>query len=381
MSDKLLTYLDIPSTGVVPSARTGFVRIYSRNNLVYQKDENNEEKLLTNVSVPPSSGGGVTSERLSYDHYAISKKSTESMVNIQVVLSETNKDSVEFVTAAVLGQATESGKRAVEDISNTVTAIANEVAKRSSETMAADISTTEINRKSADTAVATIIPTSDVAKRAVETSISIVNANLSETAKRATETISGVIVPLKDSNRRSTDVEQVSINYTGYANATVSNTNFTTPENALGNNTNTAAELRATSSGLTGATSNTVTGTLVIGFANPQTRDVPVGSLVTINIERDVVTGGTLPVGQSHTVVYQYTLDGTNYTTVSAPGTTIAKSTVTTDITSLVAGDYTKLDNLQVRVTGSVTSGTGLNATLAARIMRAWVSFTADKTY
>lgn len=380
MADKLVTYLDIPTTSIVPDSRTGFVRIYSRNNLVYAKDENGIETQLTNSNVPPPSSDVVDKERLVYDRPEVVPVPVLRDSLIPTV-SESVPVITEDVVAALLAKAEEIVPIPVETIQTTVRPMISEVVPQTSLSESLATVSNEPVPVLSDTyrldlqvmGESVPFPVEDV--RIIPTVMAFEAVPLIRDDNAASIIEQDNFLPL------ILDLEPITANYTGYANANVTTTGWTSPANALGNNTNTAAELRATSSGLAGTTSNTVTGTLLLGFANPQTRDLPIGAGVTINIERDVVSGGTLPLGQSHTVVYQYSLDGTNFTTVSAPGTTIAKSVVTVDITSLVGGDYNKLDALQVRATGSVTSGTGLGATLAARLMRAWVSFTAEKTY
>lgn len=204
-----------------------------------------------------------------------------------------------------------------------------------------------------------------------------------EVGRRATDSGASVIAA-GDQGRRATGSEYVGITYKGYANAAPSNTGWTNTANAVGNNETDYASLTATSSGLLGTTSNTTNGTLVLGFADPVTQDIPLsGATITLSILAGANTSGVLPLGQAWNIQLQYSINGSTWTTVGTiTGTTNQNGQVySADITSVIAASYTNLNALQVRATGSVTSGTGVSAVAESRFFSANVAFGINKTY
>ncbi len=169
-----------------------------------------------------------------------------------------------------------------------------------------------------------------------------------------------------------------------YADSVVSNTNWTNPNNALGDTTSTSATLSATSSGLGGLTSNTVNGTLILSFPDlftPGTIDLTLYSIsqVTISFEYSQVAGSGL--GNSSTRVVDYSLNnGSSWINVMDTGSAQAKTIATYTITPQVTGGWSQLNNLQMRWTGSVVSGIGSGSTTSTNWFRAWATVTASYT-
>lgn len=173
----------------------------------------------------------------------------------------------------------------------------------------------------------------------------------------------------------------ISIDLEGYIQAVVSNTGFTNPNNVIGNTTNTAATLTATSSGLLGTTNNTTNGTLVASFNAINLGDLSITSVV-FRIESQHANAG-VPITQPTTnIQYQYsTNNGSTWTTFYTQTANTAKAIRTVDITSIIGQNQTLLNQFRVRATGNVTSGTGLGAGSTASFFRAWLSILANRTY
>jgi hypothetical protein len=324
--------------------------------------------------------GEVTRELLQYDNRNTAKRAAEK-ASVAVSAAELSRMAAESVTAAVLGQALEVNKRAVEDINASVTATANEVGQRATDTTSVVGRVLELNRKASDTTEAIIIPQTDVAKRAVETTPLLVMARALETGRRQVEQIESAIVVIDEPAQRAAEQAEIVVSLTGYANAVVANTTWANPNNALGNTTGTAATLTATASGLAGTTNNTATGSITLGFQDVNLGDLTISN-VDLFVENQGATAGVAIAQPTTNIQYQYSLDGTTFTTLFTHNTpALPKGIRTVDITALVGQDQAKLSALQIRATGSVTSGTGLGASNTASFFRAWLVVNAARTY
>lgn len=166
-----------------------------------------------------------------------------------------------------------------------------------------------------------------------------------------------------------------------YANAVNSNTNWATSTNALGNTTNTSAILSATSSNL-GVTNNTTTGTLIVGFRDQTLTDLTVSGQIILSVELSAAINGVILNTQpTVNVTFAYSFDGTNFTTIRAVTAATAKQIFTVNLTSAIGTDYTKINSLVVRATGSVTSGTGLGSNSNVQFYRTFLTASFTKTY
>ena len=169
-----------------------------------------------------------------------------------------------------------------------------------------------------------------------------------------------------------------------YGCSVVSNCCFSNPCNSLNNTTCTAATICAQSDGLLCLTSNTCCGTIVVDFANPTILICDcfiIDGCVIIHIEREISNGGILPSGQDACMLWQISINGgccwitiQNDTCECVP-----KGIVCLDISCCVGVCWNNINNLQVRATGSVTSGTGTNAIVTAHFYRTWITFNATK--
>lgn len=336
------------------------------------------------------STGEVDRERLQYDNRNTNRRAVEQNPRVSIVSQEMNQKAEDTVTAAVLGQANEINQRAVETSISTVTGTANEPNRKAAVEMPMIAgSVAEMNRKASDATTATVVPTADVAKRAVEDISNTVTATAAEAGRRQADLIETVIIPLTDVNRKAAPTTvPVTIQYgqvfpAGEANAVAANTNWANPNNAIGNTPGAFAQLSAASSGLAGITSNTVSGTLSLSYADLAFSDIPLaGATITLTYGFGLVSGGTLPLGQSASLSLQYSLDnGASWTNLQTFTAATGDSSRVFNVTAAVGGDYAKLNALQVRATGSVTSGTGLGATFTARLYGVSLKFIVSKTY
>lgn len=378
------------------------------------------------------SGGEVTDERLTYDNYEKAKKAIESAF-VEGNVSETAKKAIETVTAAfaaeitetgrkareavfvassvleqakkavdatsVVGQVLEKGKRADdtiqafiiptaeqarkarEGINNEVTAIVPELGKRATDSVASVAAISEQGNKATE-AVSADFTVSEVAKKASEDISNTVTAPINETGKRATESIAGIIIPQIETGARATDTQVVEITLNGYANQNVQNTGWTNQGNILGNTTNTSASLTATSSGLLGTTNNTTNGTTRFAFRDVNLGDLTIASVI-LSAENSGARAGVAIVRPTVNIQYQYSLNngGTWTTFYNHTTTNLGKGIRTVDITTIVGQDQALLSALQIRATGTVTSGTGIGAAYTASFFRCWMTVLANRTY
>lgn len=176
--------------------------------------------------------------------------------------------------------------------------------------------------------------------------------------------------------------QSFTVNAIGFAESVQSQSNFDTPNNALGNTTNTSALATIASSGLAGTTSNTEAFSIVLEMPN-----VDLSALIstitnaTVNIEHSSDIGGVSVGGATN---YQgfYGFNGASDQQVfqanAAVGQAVAKAIASLNITALVANDFARINSLRIRVAGSNTSGAGLGAVANTRVFRAWFTFTGQ---
>lgn len=330
------------------------------------------------VPVPTPAGSEVQANRLISETRETAERASEA-VAAQVSVREPARRATEIVIAGLLTQVNETSRRAVEDVSNSVTATAIEGAKRAVDRAAVDVTVREVARRAGEVVnVEAVMRESARRAAASETASAMATAN--ETAKRAVEGITAVVAAGVEKAKRAADAASVTAIVNAYANAVSSNTGWVNPNSALGNTPSVSATLTATSSGVAGTTSNTTTGTLVLALPDLAITDLALGA-VSLNVQRQCTVGGTAPIGQSVSVQFQYSLNGTSWTTFLTVAAALGNGTTSVDITGVIAGSYANLNALQVRATGTVVSGTGLGATATVAWFRAWLSFAASKEY
>ena len=184
-------------------------------------------------------------------------------------------------------------------------------------------------------------------------------------------TIAGVNEPCP----RPADGIVLNLTLTPYAASVLTSTNWSNPSNALGNTSDTAATLTAASSGLAGTTSNTVSGTLTLGYGLATQPEFTIAA-VTLRVDfSQTNSGGGL--GNSSTRSIEFSVDGgQTWKVMQSGGSAAARNTLTLDITADVAGLWSRLADFRVRYVGSVTSGVGIGATTTASVCRAWLTIT-----
>lgn len=178
---------------------------------------------------------------------------------------------------------------------------------------------------------------------------------------------------------------------TEYAAATTATTGMTDPSNVLENDTNTFAECSAAASGLGGLTSNDTNFTMAVSMSDLDIDDFwSSWDDVDVHFEWSFATDGTaLDANGGHDMDWEYSLDdGGVWTTLAANdhlnhgtlgiGTTDAKATTSFDLTG-VLDSQTEFNQLRLRATGLVRSGTGLGRVSRLRFHRMWVTFTVEQ--
>jgi hypothetical protein len=332
----------------------------------------------TTIIIPPS-GDTVLNERLVYDRPEV-VPSTAAKDSLIPRISEQVNTLTEEVVAALLARAEESNPVPVETIRSTVRPMITEVVNGQTENNAVKISSSELVGQLVDSIQALLFVSPDILPTPEETVVVSAKVNALETVATLTENITGAIVAQDNGVPVQTTSEPIVVTLNGYANVVASNTGWTNPNNALGNTTGTSATLTATASGLAGTTNNTTNGTIVLDF-----QDVNLGDLTITNVDFNVETqraNAGVPIAQpTSNVQFQYSFDNTNWTTITTVTAVQAKAIQSVDVTAIVGQDQTKLSNLKIRATGSVTSGTGLGVSTTVSFFRAWMVVNADKTY
>jgi hypothetical protein len=329
-------------------------------------------------AVAPS-GDVVTRERLQYDRPEVVPSQTVRDA-LATRASESVRAQREFVIAALLARAEETNPTPVETIRSNVRATELAVVPIQTDTQMIALRASETLPTIGERHSLTLNAAEGVSEQ-IET-IRITPVVMAfEAVPLIAENIAAAIIEQGNTLPTITVTEPVEANLTGYANAVVANTSWTNPNNSLGNTTGTAATLAAASSGVAGTTNNTTTGSLTLGFQDVRLGDLTISN-VDLFVENQGATAGVAIAQPTTNVQWQYSLDGTTFTTfytMTTPAT--AKGIRTIDITALVGQDNAKLSALQIRATGSVTSGTGLGATNTVSFFRAWMVVNAARTY
>lgn len=327
-----------------------------------------------------SGGSEVTRDRLIYEQLDAHPAPADAVnLTARVLADESQPVPVENATALALVRADDLHPIPAEATPLTLRAMPSEIHPAAADTIALVAATSEAHPIPTDQIAAIIAALVESHPVPVEATPLTVRAIILESHPLAAD--SNAVAPrFFETAPVATDAGTPSATLTQYANGNVSTTGFTNPGNALGNTTATNASLSATSSGALGVTSNTTNGTMVVGFADPAISDLTISSVV-VNVENAATSAGTLPLAQAWNVAFEYSLNGTTWTNINTLAAITAKGTRTLDITAAIGGDWTKINSLQVRATGSVTSGTGNGANATVQFFRAWVVVVASKTY
>ena len=326
----------------------------------------------------PSSGGEVAENRIGLDVRETAHRASDRVSAVAAV-AEPNRRANETVIAGLLTQVNETSRRANETVAGVATAQVAESGRRAVDAVGMIAAVADSARRASESVAARIVVT-ETARRASATETANIVATAVEASRKAVESVTAVVAAAINTAKRAAGSSTVNVTLAGYANANVSTTGWVNPANALGNTTATNATLTATATGIAGSTSATTNGAMVLGFADPLLSDLTIQT-ATLNVERAVVSSGTLPLNQAVNVAWEYSFNGTTWTPITTAVAAVAKGMVSIDFAAALGGDWSKVSALQVRANGSVTSGTGLSAQMQAQFFRAWLALTATRNY
>lgn len=174
------------------------------------------------------------------------------------------------------------------------------------------------------------------------------------------------------------------IDYNDWANAVVTNSPaFTNPNNAIDKDIATFAHIIATASGIGGTTSNTVNGTLIVSlpdFSAPFT-DFTIDSVLWQHYYNTTQAGTPLTGAACNVSIDRSIDDGANWVNdVVVTAVNGGDQTRQVDLTA-VLNTWTKINQFRTRWSGSVTSGTGLSASVAFRARASRLIIDAHKDF
>lgn len=163
------------------------------------------------------------------------------------------------------------------------------------------------------------------------------------------------------------------------ANVVVSQTAVTNPNNVLDTDVDEATVV-ATATGVGGVTVANVPYSLVVSFADfvlSWLTDITSAQIV---VPYRIFQGGT-NLGPTQSVLMEYSLnDGVGWTTfLNSTTQQVAVLNATANILSAVGDDWTKLNQLRVRISGTIGSGTGLGANNTLGIQNIRLTFNAEQ--
>lgn len=324
MSNKFLNPVNVPDLATVPpNPDLGFVRIYGRGGDPYALfDDGTEVPLTGGVAV----GGEVTDEKVCYE---LPELNPVPVVSDAVITgtSDTSPTPQSEETTAFLIRDEHSNPIPVQTINITAT-----------------VSPLELNPVPVGLNSLVISTDSDV-------------------------------VP------EQTDTPFVRADYNMFANSVASSTTWANTTNALDNTTGTSATLEATASGLAGTTNESATGDMTVDFKDVNFGDLVITSSLILSVETAHTISGIPIIQPTTTVEFQYSLNGGSFVTFHTQTISTAKAVTTVDLTTAIGTSVSAIDSLQVKATGSVTSGTGVGVSSAVHFHRAWLTFTSEKEY
>lgn len=186
----------------------------------------------------------------------------------------------------------------------------------------------------------------------------------------------GVNIGVVDNIKMPLDNTTIEGTLTAYCDSVNINDNWSNPNNALDNTTNTSATLSATASGITGTTSNTTNGIIIYDFKDSQISQLDIVD-ASVQIELSSVNSG-VPVGGSYDVDFEYSLDGVNFTTFD---TITDERTKALTMQSIPITTHDHINDFKIRATGTVISGVGLNVVRTVNLFRCSLIVNLSKTY
>lgn len=179
-------------------------------------------------------------------------------------------------------------------------------------------------------------------------------------------------VPLDNSGR-------ISVIGVRPANVVVSQTAITNPNNVLDTDADEATVV-ATATGVGGITAVNVPYSIVVSFADfvlSWLTDITSAQIV---VPYRIFLGGT-NLGPTQSILMEYSLnEGVGWTTfLNSTTQQVAVLNVTADILTAVGDDWTKLNQLRVRISGTIGSGTGVGANNTLGIQNIRLAFNAEQ--
>lgn len=173
------------------------------------------------------------------------------------------------------------------------------------------------------------------------------------------------------------DAKNEDLDGTSFAQSTVTATLIDNAANSHGDTANAATSTVSDGGGL-GAPSQTEAFTLVVGLGGISI-DAALEDITSVTVDFDWAHTNNRNATTSTGVACSYDFDfdvsfndGGSWTTLQtfanadADGITVARNTVTHDVTATVGDDYGSLDEIRLRVTGTNTSGDGLLGVLTS---------------
>lgn len=166
------------------------------------------------------------------------------------------------------------------------------------------------------------------------------------------------------------------------ANVVVSNTGFTNPNNVLDHDADEATVV-ATATGIGGTTAATANFDMIVSFADFALTWLDDITQAILNPKIRIATGG-VALGATQNVILEFSLnDGaswTGYWTQTAQTAGLEPNQDLLATPAFVGDDWTKLNQLRLRIRGSITSGTGLGATNTLAVQWVVLHHAAQKT-
>jgi hypothetical protein len=184
-----------------------------------------------------------------------------------------------------------------------------------------------------------------------------------ESVPVASDSVTAIVAISPESIPGQADEVTVNVSGTRPANAATLSTGVTNPNNALDNDADEATVV-ATASGIGGITATTVNFDFQVNFADFSAALSWLTDITQVRVEtawRASTAGVALGATVAATLAYRL-VSGDGWTTVVTKAAVFARIVDQLDILTVVADNWTKMDALQMRANGTITSGTGLGS-------------------
>ena len=329
MTTKFIGPIEVPIIPLPSAPDAGFVMIYGRGEDSYALFPDGTEKILT--------AGTVVAGDRDID-FAESVLMSEA-----VALSTSTDDSLQYSDIAVFGPFIPAP--AIVTTTDTVNDITLD-ARQPDSLAVSGTATVDLTANTLDTA--TVLDNAIISSRFSDTGL-------------ATATRQPALLDAQN-----------------WADTVVSNTNFTSPANAIDISEATLCLIDSQQTAISGAV--TTTGQITVSLAPYAITPTPVTTSVKLVWGWQTGSSGLLQSGNSTDIDVQYSLNnGSTFATIQTITSTIVASV---DVETTITATYSELQQLRFRLTGSVTSGTAaaLDARQFAGIRYIRAEFTATQT-